>query len=164
MEFERPVRRAHETIEVIQRILTGSEPVEYDGELITVDGVPPVNRNVPIYHAALGPANRRVVGRLCNGWMPHNIPFPNSTTRSRPSNGRRVKPIVTRATSRSRPTFRQRSATIPKKPTMPFVGTLHITPAAATAIGTRSERDSPNARTGSPTHGETVTVEQLRSS
>lgn len=75
MEFEHPVRRAHETIEVIQRILMGSEPVEYDGELITVDGVPPVNKDVPIYHAALGPANRRVVGRLCNGWMPHNIPF-----------------------------------------------------------------------------------------
>ena len=75
MAFERPVRRAHETIEVIQEILTGSDPVDYDGELITVNGVPPVNRDVPIYHAALGAANRRVVGRLCDGWMPHNIPF-----------------------------------------------------------------------------------------
>lgn len=75
MEFERPVRRAHETIEVIQAILTGDEPVDYDGELIEVNGVPPVNREVPIYHAALGRANRRVVGRLCDGWMPHNIPF-----------------------------------------------------------------------------------------
>lgn len=75
MAFERPVRRAHETIEVIQAILAGDEPVDYDGELISVNGVPPVDRDVPIYHAALGPANRRVVGRLCNGWMPHNIPF-----------------------------------------------------------------------------------------
>ncbi|ELY50432.1 LLM class flavin-dependent oxidoreductase [Natronolimnohabitans innermongolicus] len=75
MAFERPVRRAHETIEVMQQILTGDEPVDYDGELLSVDGVPPVDRNVPIYHAALGPANRRVVGRLCDGWMPHNIPF-----------------------------------------------------------------------------------------
>lgn len=75
MEFERPVRRAHETIEVIQEILTGDDPVDYDGELIDVSGVPPVERDVPVYHAALGPANRRVVGRLCDGWMPHNIPF-----------------------------------------------------------------------------------------
>ncbi|WP_137290615.1 LLM class flavin-dependent oxidoreductase [Natronorubrum halophilum] len=75
MAFEQPVRRSHETIEVIKAILTGDEPVDYDGELIHVDGVPPVNRDVPIYHAALGPANRRVVGRLCDGWMPHNIPF-----------------------------------------------------------------------------------------
>lgn len=75
MPFERPVRRAHETIEVVQRILTDEEPVEYDGELIEVNGVPPVDRDVPIYHAALGPANRRVVGRLCDGWMPHNVPF-----------------------------------------------------------------------------------------
>jgi len=30
-----------------------------------------------VYHAALGPANRRVVGRLCDGWIPHNVPFPD---------------------------------------------------------------------------------------
>ncbi|MBZ6496998.1 LLM class flavin-dependent oxidoreductase [Natrinema longum] len=75
MPFERPVRRSHETIEVMQEILGGNEPIDYDGELIAVDGVPPIDRDVPIYHAALGPANRRVVGRLCDGWMPHNIPF-----------------------------------------------------------------------------------------
>lgn len=75
MSFERPVRRAHETIEIVQRILTDDEPVSYDGELLSVNGVPPVNRDVPVYHAALGKANRRVVGRLCDGWMPHNIPF-----------------------------------------------------------------------------------------
>lgn len=75
MSFERPVRRSHETIEIVQEILTGDESVDYEGELLEVNGVPPVDRDVPIYHAALGPANRRVVGRLCDGWMPHNIPF-----------------------------------------------------------------------------------------
>ncbi|ELY49436.1 LLM class flavin-dependent oxidoreductase [Natronorubrum sulfidifaciens] len=75
MEFERPVRRSHETIEIITKILRDDEPVDYDGELLSVTGVPPVNADVPVYHAALGPANRRVVGRLCDGWMPHNIPF-----------------------------------------------------------------------------------------
>jgi len=75
MAFERPVRRSHETIEIITKILRDDEPVDYDGELLSVNGVPPVNADVPVYHAALGPANRRVVGRLCDGWMPHNIPF-----------------------------------------------------------------------------------------
>ncbi|UHQ98560.1 LLM class flavin-dependent oxidoreductase (plasmid) [Natrinema zhouii] len=75
MTFDRPVRRSHETIEVIQRILGDDEPVTYEGERVSVSGVPPLDRDVPIYHAALGPANRRVVGRLCDGWMPHNIPF-----------------------------------------------------------------------------------------
>ncbi|SDC51442.1 LLM class flavin-dependent oxidoreductase [Natrinema hispanicum] len=75
MSFERPVRRSHETIEIIQRILTDDEPVDYDGELVSVSGVPPLDRDVPVYHAALGPANRRVVGRLCDGWLPHNVPF-----------------------------------------------------------------------------------------
>lgn len=63
MAFEQPARRAHETIDVIQEILMGDEPIDYDGELISVNGVPPIDRDVPIYHAALGPANRRVVGR-----------------------------------------------------------------------------------------------------
>jgi alkanesulfonate monooxygenase SsuD/methylene tetrahydromethanopterin reductase-like flavin-dependent oxidoreductase (luciferase family) len=75
MAFDRPVRRSHETIDVIQRILGGDEPVDADGEIVDVSGVPPLERDVPVYHAALGPANRRVVGRLCDGWMPHNIPF-----------------------------------------------------------------------------------------
>lgn len=75
LPFERPVRRSHETIEIVKRLLTDDDPVEYDGEVLGVSGVPPIDRDVPVYHAALGPANRRVVGRLCDGWLPHNIPF-----------------------------------------------------------------------------------------
>ncbi|MFC6719323.1 LLM class flavin-dependent oxidoreductase [Natrialbaceae archaeon GCM10025810] len=79
MDFDRPVRRAHETIEVI-RSFTGrstdpGDRVSYDGELLEVADFPAVDAPVPIYHAGLGPANRRVVGRLCDGWIPHNIPF-----------------------------------------------------------------------------------------
>lgn len=55
--------------------MTDDEPVSYDGELLSVNGIPPVNRDVPVYHAVLGRANRRVVGRLCDGWMLHNISF-----------------------------------------------------------------------------------------
>lgn len=75
MSFDQPVRRSHETLEIVSHILTDDEPVDYDGELLSVDGVPPLGRDVPLYHAALGPANRRVVGRLCDGWIPHNVPF-----------------------------------------------------------------------------------------
>jgi len=28
-----------------------------------------------VYNAALGPANRRVTGRLCDGWLPNNVPY-----------------------------------------------------------------------------------------
>ncbi|MFC7045959.1 LLM class flavin-dependent oxidoreductase [Halobacteriaceae archaeon GCM10025711] len=77
MAFDRPVRRAHETIAIAKRLLGGDDRVTYDGELLSVDGVPPLDADVPVYHAALGPANRRVVGRLADGWIPHNVPFPD---------------------------------------------------------------------------------------
>ncbi|KAA9409197.1 LLM class flavin-dependent oxidoreductase [Haloarcula hispanica] len=75
MEFERPVRRAHETIDIVKQLMTSDERVTYDGEVASVRGVPPLDRDVPVYHAALGPANRRVVARLADGWLPHMVPF-----------------------------------------------------------------------------------------
>lgn len=76
MEFERPARRDHETIELIQRLASTEEDrVDYEGELVSATGVPTLGREIPVYLAALGPANRRVVGRLCDGWIPHNIPL-----------------------------------------------------------------------------------------
>ncbi|MFB6084182.1 MAG: LLM class flavin-dependent oxidoreductase [Halorientalis sp.] len=78
MDYENPVRRAHETIAVAQRYLSTDEGrVSYDGELIQVEDFEPLGRDVPVYHAALGPANRRVVARLADGWIPHNVPFPD---------------------------------------------------------------------------------------
>lgn len=75
MAFEQPVRRAHETIELVRRFTAGEGRVEYDGEVFDVADFPSLGVDIPIYHAALGPANRRVVGRLCDGWIPHNVPF-----------------------------------------------------------------------------------------
>ena len=76
MAFDRPVRRAHETIELVREFTAGTgDSVEYQGELLETTGFPSIDASVPIYHAGLGPANRRVVGRLCDGWIPHNIPF-----------------------------------------------------------------------------------------
>lgn len=76
LEYDRPVRRTHETVAIIKRLLGGGDdPVSYDGELLAVDGVPPLDADVPVYNAALGRANRRATGRLCDGWLPHNIPL-----------------------------------------------------------------------------------------
>ena len=76
MAFDRPVRRAHETIELVHE-LTGErgESVAYEGQLLEAADFPALGVPLEIYHAGLGPANRRVVGRLCDGWIPHNIPF-----------------------------------------------------------------------------------------
>jgi alkanesulfonate monooxygenase SsuD/methylene tetrahydromethanopterin reductase-like flavin-dependent oxidoreductase (luciferase family) len=71
-----PVRRAHETIELTKAYLESDERVEYDGEIFEVQDFPALGADVPVYHAALGKGNRRVVARLCDGWIPHNVPFP----------------------------------------------------------------------------------------
>ena len=73
--FDRPVRRSHETIELVRAFLADEGRVHYNGELLSAADFPPLGRDVPVYHAALGEANRRVVARLCDGWIPHNIPF-----------------------------------------------------------------------------------------
>jgi alkanesulfonate monooxygenase SsuD/methylene tetrahydromethanopterin reductase-like flavin-dependent oxidoreductase (luciferase family) len=75
MAFDRPVRRTHETVELIRELTGGGDTVTYDGELFEVDGFPPLDRSFPIYNAAIGAANRRATGRLCDGWLPHLVPF-----------------------------------------------------------------------------------------
>lgn len=75
MPFENPVRRAHECIELTKEFLGDGGRVEYDGQVFQVADFPSIGREVPVYHAALGPANRRVVARLCDGWIPHNVPW-----------------------------------------------------------------------------------------
>lgn len=77
MSYERPVRRTHETVELLDAFLGGAGPVDYEGEVFQVADVPALDADVPIYNAALGPANRRATGRLCDGWLPNNVPFSN---------------------------------------------------------------------------------------
>lgn len=72
-----PVRRAHETIELTKEFLSDDGRVDYEGDVFSVQDFPSLDADVPIYHAALGQANRRVVARLCDGWIPHNVPFPD---------------------------------------------------------------------------------------
>lgn len=75
LEFDRPARRAHETLSLLRQFTDGEGRVEYDGELISVADFPALDADVPFYYAALGSANRRVTGRFADGWIPHNVPF-----------------------------------------------------------------------------------------
>lgn len=75
VDYDRPVRRSHESIELIRALLEGDEPVDYEGELFSVEGVTPLDQDVPIYNAAMGEANRRATGRVADGWIPFLLPF-----------------------------------------------------------------------------------------
>jgi alkanesulfonate monooxygenase SsuD/methylene tetrahydromethanopterin reductase-like flavin-dependent oxidoreductase (luciferase family) len=59
--FDKPVRRTRETIEVIRTITRGDKV----GRIRSM--APPVD--VPIYIAALGPANLRLTGEVADGWI-----------------------------------------------------------------------------------------------
>lgn len=75
LAYDRPIRRTHETAAIVREVLGGDEPVSYDGEVLSAANVPPLGADVPLYNAALGPANRRATGRLFDGWLPHNVPL-----------------------------------------------------------------------------------------
>src|SRR3954447_18149698 len=77
VDFDRPVRRTRETIEII-RAITAGERLDYRGEIYELprprsEGrairslLPPTR--LPIYVASLGPANLRLTGELADGWI-----------------------------------------------------------------------------------------------
>ncbi len=73
--YDRPVRRLHETAELVSAFTAGEGRVEYDGELFSVQDFPALDGEVSVYAAALGEASRRATGRTADGWLPHMIPF-----------------------------------------------------------------------------------------
>ena len=75
MEYERPVRRTHEAIELIKELTGGSGDVTYHGEIFDVENHPAFDTPVPVYNAALGAANRRATGRVADGWLPYLFPI-----------------------------------------------------------------------------------------
>ena len=84
--FSRPVRRTRETIEII-RMITAGERLTYSGEVYQLplpasEGVAIRSRAVacfvPIYVAALGPANLALTGELADGWIGNSF-FPESS-------------------------------------------------------------------------------------
>lgn len=75
MAFERPIRRTHETVELVKAFTSGDGRVDYDGKVFSTADFPALAADVPVYNAALGPANCRATGRVCDGWIPHMIPW-----------------------------------------------------------------------------------------
>jgi F420-dependent oxidoreductase-like protein len=75
--FRRPVQTTRETIEIVRMISRGDR-LEYQGQIYQLprpgspgralrSAAPPVP--VPIYVAAIGPANLRLCGELADGWL-----------------------------------------------------------------------------------------------
>ncbi|WP_254538379.1 TIGR04024 family LLM class F420-dependent oxidoreductase [Halomarina litorea] len=72
LEFDRPLRRLREAIEIIKQATAGEE-VTYDGEIFTPEGFSlemPTPVDVPIDVAALGPKGVELTGRFADGWVP----------------------------------------------------------------------------------------------
>jgi len=74
-QFDNPPRRLHETVELTKQFISSDERVSYNGEVYAVTDFPGLDRDIPVYTAALGPGSRRATGRTADGWLPHNIPF-----------------------------------------------------------------------------------------
>ncbi|WP_153506419.1 LLM class flavin-dependent oxidoreductase [Cumulibacter manganitolerans] len=76
--FSKPVQRTRETIEIVRMILRG-ERAAYDGKVYqlplpggegrSIRSMAPTPVHVPIWLAALGPANLRLTGELADGWI-----------------------------------------------------------------------------------------------
>ncbi|MFB6311325.1 MAG: LLM class flavin-dependent oxidoreductase [Salinirussus sp.] len=74
IDWDRPVTRIKETIELLDRFTTGGE-FPFEGDVFQVDGAEPFDVEVPVANAAMGAMNRRVTGELADGWLPFNIPL-----------------------------------------------------------------------------------------
>jgi coenzyme F420-dependent oxidoreductase len=72
-DFDRPLRRLRETIEVVREVYDGGD-VSYDGEIFDVGGLSyeaPTPDDPPgIDVAALGPKATELAGRFADGWVP----------------------------------------------------------------------------------------------
>lgn len=78
LEFDRPLRRMRETIEIIRETFDGGT-LEYDGEIFDVGpynvGFDLEQESVPLYNAAMGETNCRLTGEFADGWVPAFIPL-----------------------------------------------------------------------------------------
>ena len=77
VQFDRPVQRTRETIEIVRAIAAGDR-LEHDGRAYVLPLPGSVKRGirsmapaaaVPVYVASLGPANLRMTGELADGWI-----------------------------------------------------------------------------------------------
>jgi alkanesulfonate monooxygenase SsuD/methylene tetrahydromethanopterin reductase-like flavin-dependent oxidoreductase (luciferase family) len=78
-KFERPLSRMHEYITLVRRYLAG-EASGFDGDFYSPartsfwEAFEPERAEIPIYNAALGPANVRLTGQVADGWLPNLYP------------------------------------------------------------------------------------------
>jgi F420-dependent oxidoreductase-like protein len=104
--FRKPVQRTRDTVAVIRQVLDG-EAVAYDGATLSVplsgSGRRPLRfamgtgpSPVPIYLAALGPANQALTAEVADGWTPtpyspaHHDQCADALTAALEQSGRRV--------------------------------------------------------------------------
>jgi len=73
LKFENVLQRTREFIQVVRLIARG-EPVNFDGDVYRIHdfslAFKPPRQEIPIYLAAIGPANVRLTGELADGWLP----------------------------------------------------------------------------------------------
>lgn len=78
VEFDRPLRRLRETIDIVRQVQTGDR-VSYDGEIYTPSGLqltsPAPTPPAPVDVAALGPKATEMTGRFADGWVPQLLPY-----------------------------------------------------------------------------------------
>src|SRR5918997_5225153 len=78
--FGHQIQRTREYVQVVRKALA-RERLEYDGEIYTLplpDGpgkalkltIGPVQEQIPIYLAAIGPNNTKLAGEIADGWIP----------------------------------------------------------------------------------------------
>jgi alkanesulfonate monooxygenase SsuD/methylene tetrahydromethanopterin reductase-like flavin-dependent oxidoreductase (luciferase family) len=78
-DFERPLARMAEYIELVRRYLRG-EAEGFDGEFFSPartsfwEAFEPERAEIPIYNGALGPGNVRLTGEYADGWLPNLYP------------------------------------------------------------------------------------------
>ena len=75
LEWDRPVSRTVEALELLKRLWQEEEPFSFEGEFYTLDNgflqLAPVQKPHPqIFFAANGPRSLRLVGRYYDGWLP----------------------------------------------------------------------------------------------
>jgi F420-dependent oxidoreductase-like protein len=77
--FRQQLRRTREYVDIVRIALAGAR-VEYSGDFYELPlasgrggalklGIRPVQRNIPIYLAAIGPKNTALAGEIADGWL-----------------------------------------------------------------------------------------------
>ncbi|MCH8350355.1 MAG: LLM class flavin-dependent oxidoreductase [Chloroflexi bacterium] len=73
LPYHRPIARTREYIEIIRQALSG-QALTYEGQFFRLGrfrlGASPVQANIPIFLASLGPKNLELTGQLADGWLP----------------------------------------------------------------------------------------------